>query len=70
VELAEGAALLDLASSSKGREDKVSFHRAVSHTLHVQNEVAAMVALSAHSTFVLPLYAAMQDDEYVYLVSE
>lgn len=37
-----------------------SFHRAVSHTLHVQNEVAALARLSSESTFVLPLYCAFQ----------
>ena len=53
---------------SKGREP--SFHRSVSHTLHLQNEVAAMAKLSTRSTFVLQLYCAMQDDQYVYLVME
>ena len=53
---------------SKGKEP--SFHRVVSHTLHVQNEVAAMAKLSAESTFVLPLFCAFQDDTYVYLVME
>eukprot|EP00325_Prymnesiales_sp_UTEX-LB-985_P014454 CAMPEP_0174754842 /NCGR_PEP_ID=MMETSP1094-20130205/105945_1 /TAXON_ID=156173 /ORGANISM="Chrysochromulina brevifilum, Strain UTEX LB 985" /LENGTH=687 /DNA_ID=CAMNT_0015960725 /DNA_START=61 /DNA_END=2124 /DNA_ORIENTATION=- len=53
---------------SKGKEP--SFHRAVSHTLHVQNEVAAMAKLSTVPTFVLPLYCAFQDDSYVYLVME
>ena len=53
---------------SKHREG--SFHRVVSHALHVQNEVAAMAKLSAESTFVLPMYFAMQDDAYVYLVME
>lgn len=47
-----------------------SFHRQVAHQLHVQNEVAAMAKLSDGSTFVLPLYCAMQDDAYVYLVME
>ena len=47
-----------------------SFHRVVAHTLHVQNEVAAMAKLSAQSNFVLPLYCALQDDAYVYLVME
>ena len=54
---------------SKGKEGG-SFHRVVAHTLHVQNEVAAMAKLSAESTFVLPLYCALQDDAYVYLVME
>ena len=54
--------------SGKGREG--SFHRVVAHTLHVQNEVASNAKLSDESTFVLPLYAAMQDDTYVYLVME
>lgn len=56
--------------SGKGREG--SFHRVVSHTLHVQNEVAANAKLSndASRTFVLPLYCAFQDDLYVYLVME
>ena len=53
---------------SKNREG--SFHRVVSHTLHVQNEVAAMAKLSDKSNFVLPLYCALQDDAYVYLVME
>ena len=47
-----------------------SFHRVVAHTLHVQNEVAAMAKLSEQSNFVLPLYCALQDDAYVYLVME
>lgn len=55
-------------SPSRGKEP--SFHRVVSHTLHVQNEVAAMAKLSAETTFVLPLYCAFQDDSYVYLVME
>jgi serine/threonine protein kinase len=56
--------------SGKGREG--SFHRVVSHTLHVQNEVAANAKLSndRFRTFVLPLYCALQDDTYVYLVME
>ncbi len=53
---------------SKGKEP--SFHRVVAHTLHLQNEVAAMAKLSAGSTFVLPLYCAFQDDGYVFLVME
>lgn len=53
---------------SKGKEP--SFHRAVAHTLHLQNEVAAMAKLSADNTFLLPLYCAFQDDLYVYLVCE
>jgi len=53
---------------SKGKEP--SFHRAVAHTLHLQNEVAAMAKLSEEDTFLLPLYCAMQDDLYVYLVCE
>ena len=53
---------------SKGKEP--SFHRAVAHTLHLQNEVAAMAKLSAENTFLLPLYCAFQDDLYVYIVCE
>ena len=48
-------------TSSRGRAP--SFHRAVSHTLHLQNEIAAMAKLSRESTFIVPLYCAMQDDE-------
>jgi len=55
-------------TASKGKEP--SFHRVVSHTLHLQNEVAAMAKLTAESTFVMPLYCAFQDDAYVYLVME
>ena len=54
--------------SSRGRGG--SFHRAVSHVLHLQNEVAAMAKLSATPAFVIPLYCAFQDDDYVYLVME
>ena len=54
--------------SSRGRA--ASFHRAVSHVLHLQNEVAAMAKLSARPAFVIPLYCAFQDDDYVYLVME
>ena len=32
-----------------------------------QNEVAAMAKLSVQNPYVMPLYCAMQDDEYVYL---
>ena len=53
---------------SKGKEP--SFHRAVSHTLHVQNEVAALAKLGSQASFMLPLYCAFQDDTYVYLVME
>ncbi len=53
---------------SKGKEP--SFHRAVAHSLHVQNEVASMAKLAASSTYAMPLYAAFQDDGYVYLVME
>ena len=55
-------------TTGKGKEP--SFHRVVAHTLHLQNEVAAMAKLSAASTFVLQLYCAFQDDGYVYLVME
>ena len=53
---------------SRGREP--SFHRSVAHSLHLQNEVAAMAKLSAADSFTLPLYCAFQDDEYVILVME
>ena len=55
-------------TSSRGRE--ASFHRSVAHSLHVQNEVAAMAKLSTHAAFVMPLYCAFQDDGYVFLVME
>jgi len=53
---------------SKGREP--SFHRSVSHSLHLQNEVSAMAKLSNHPSFTIPLYTAFQDDQYVFLVME
>ena len=55
-------------TASRGKEP--SFHRSVAHTLHLQNEVAAMAKLSTEQTFVMPLYCAFQDDAYVYLVME
>lgn len=49
-----------LFTPAKGREP--SFHRSVCHPLQVLNETAAMAKLSnsEQSSFVLPLYCAMQ----------
>ena len=53
----------------KGREP--SFHRSVCHPLQVLNETAAMATLSdSHASFVIPLYCAFQDDQYVFLVMQ
>lgn len=52
-----------------------SFHRTAAHALHLQNEVAAMARFSGDGpspsrSFTVPLYCAIQDDEYVVMVME